>query len=227
MTEPRDGRAPAAGDSGRLRASHADREQAVEALKDAFVEDRLTKDELDMRVSRALAARTGAELAALTADLPAGSAAALPPRQSAGAQNRAPRSHTARDVAIGSGIGLGIAAAIVLGGLLNAVALLGLLALPILAVALVLIVASHSSSQQRRSRGQLPPRPGPGGQAPQIQQPGQAGESAVPPGPRTDQTRADQTRADLRTHGAWRHRSPSSGQTAQVPRGIWPIPDVT
>jgi hypothetical protein len=66
-----------------MRASHADREQVVEALKDAFVHDRLSKDELDARAGRALAARTWAELAALTADIPAApvaSAAARPAR---------------------------------------------------------------------------------------------------------------------------------------------------
>jgi hypothetical protein len=61
----------AAGAAGRgpMRASHADREEAIEALKDAFVHGRLTKDELDARAGRALAARTCAELAALTDDI--------------------------------------------------------------------------------------------------------------------------------------------------------------
>ena len=64
---------------GGLRASHADRERVIELLKAAFVQDRLTKDELDMRVGRALAARTGAELVALTADIPAGAGPARSP----------------------------------------------------------------------------------------------------------------------------------------------------
>jgi DUF1707 SHOCT-like domain len=34
---------------GRLRASHADREQAIGILKAAYVQGRLTKDELDTR----------------------------------------------------------------------------------------------------------------------------------------------------------------------------------
>jgi hypothetical protein len=55
----------------RLRASHADREQAVETLKTAFVQDRLTRDEFEARLGRALAARTAADLRALTRDLPA------------------------------------------------------------------------------------------------------------------------------------------------------------
>jgi Domain of unknown function (DUF1707) len=60
-----------ASDHGRLRASDADRDQVVDLLKAAFVQDRLTQDELDGRIGQALAARTYAELAALTADLPA------------------------------------------------------------------------------------------------------------------------------------------------------------
>jgi len=49
---------------------HADRDQVVASLKDAFVAGMLTRDELDMRVGRALAARTRGDLAALTGDLP-------------------------------------------------------------------------------------------------------------------------------------------------------------
>jgi Domain of unknown function (DUF1707)/Domain of unknown function (DUF4190) len=60
-----------AGD-GRLRASTADRERAVDVLKAGFAEGRLTKDEYDVRVSEAYAARTYAELARVTSDLPGG-----------------------------------------------------------------------------------------------------------------------------------------------------------
>jgi hypothetical protein len=63
-----------------MRASHADRDRVIDALKAAFVEDRLTKDEFDARVGYALASRTHADLAALTADLPAGPPAVRPPR---------------------------------------------------------------------------------------------------------------------------------------------------
>ena len=72
MAGPRDEIAAAASQSdGRLRASHADREQVIEALKVAFVGERLAKDEFDLRVGQAFAARTHAELAAVTAGLPA------------------------------------------------------------------------------------------------------------------------------------------------------------
>jgi hypothetical protein len=64
---------------GRLRASHADREQVIEALKVAFVGERLAKDEFDLRVGQAFAARTHAELAAVTVGLPAEPATAREP----------------------------------------------------------------------------------------------------------------------------------------------------
>jgi hypothetical protein len=54
-----------------LRASHEDRDRAVEILRVAAGDGRLTAAELDERVEAALTARTGGELAALTADLPA------------------------------------------------------------------------------------------------------------------------------------------------------------
>ena len=69
---------PAAAGLGRLRAGHADREQVIEMLKNAFVHGRLTRDELDARAGRAITARTYAELAALTADIPDIPAAARP-----------------------------------------------------------------------------------------------------------------------------------------------------
>jgi Domain of unknown function (DUF1707) len=64
---------------GHLRASHADREQAIDALKAAFVQERLTKDEFDARIGQTLASRTYAELAAVTADIPGGLTRAQPP----------------------------------------------------------------------------------------------------------------------------------------------------
>jgi hypothetical protein len=55
----------------RMRASHADREQVIEVLKAGFVQGRLDSDEFGLRIGRALVSRTYADLAALTADLPA------------------------------------------------------------------------------------------------------------------------------------------------------------
>ena len=70
-----------------LRASHADRERVIEVLKAAFVQGRLAKDEFDLRVGQAFAARTHAELAAVTAGLPAEPTPAQPtPAEPATAQ---------------------------------------------------------------------------------------------------------------------------------------------
>jgi hypothetical protein len=80
MAGPRDEMAAGAAGRRPMRASHADREQVIEVLKDAFVHGRLTKDELEARAGRALDARTCAELAALTADIPPVRAASGPTR---------------------------------------------------------------------------------------------------------------------------------------------------
>jgi hypothetical protein len=55
-----------------MRAASTDRERAVDVLKAAFAEGRLSQDEYNDRMGRAYAAKTYGELAALTADLPAG-----------------------------------------------------------------------------------------------------------------------------------------------------------
>jgi hypothetical protein len=90
MTGRRDHRAACPAGRGRMRASHADREQVIEALKSAFVQDRLTKDEFEARMGQALGSRIYADLTALTADLPAGSATAHLPREPARRQAQTP-----------------------------------------------------------------------------------------------------------------------------------------
>jgi Domain of unknown function (DUF1707) len=81
MTGPGDNTAAAAGrGDGHLRASHADREQVIGTLKEAFVQGRLTADELDARVDQVYASRTRSELAEVTADIPASRTRAGPPR---------------------------------------------------------------------------------------------------------------------------------------------------
>jgi len=64
---------------GRLRASDADREQAIDVLKTAFVRDRLARAEFEARVGQALASRTHAELAAATDGIPGRLTADQPP----------------------------------------------------------------------------------------------------------------------------------------------------
>ena len=80
---------------GRLRVSHQDREHMVEVLKAAFVQGRLAKDEFDVRVGQALAARTLTDLAALTSDLPAGLVTVRQRRVPARAPPRPPASKVA------------------------------------------------------------------------------------------------------------------------------------
>ena len=169
MPEPSDHWAPRPAGSGHLRASHGDREQVLGTLKDAFVQGRLTKDEFDLRAGRALASRTHADLAALTADLPARPPTAQPTPQ----VNRArPANTTVRN---GARV---IAATTVLTGGVWAGALvsqadgqaLGLLvwSFTFLWLGIVILVGSVmlESRRQDHSGRQLPPASGPGGLAP-------------------------------------------------------------
>lgn len=70
------GKRPGPGSSPELRASHADRDRVVDALRVAAGDGRLTLAELDERLEAALSARTVSELTTLTADLPPVSASA-------------------------------------------------------------------------------------------------------------------------------------------------------
>jgi hypothetical protein len=200
MTGPHD---PAAAGGDRLRAGRADREQVIEELKNAFVHGRLTKGELDTRAGQALAARTYADLAALTADILPAPARAAPHRPTAPARHRP----LAR-AAAGSGGCLVIAFA---GMLVHRLAdpgntpgtLPGSLGTPSFLVALTAVFAAlfiviygvGTAVEQRRSRRQPPPRPGTGGRALEGERRGDTGDGPVPPGSRTGQNRAD-----LRAH---------------------------
>ena len=55
---------------GNMRAAHEDRDRAVEFLKVAYSEGRLSKDEYDDRLEHALSARTYADLDQIVSDLP-------------------------------------------------------------------------------------------------------------------------------------------------------------
>ena len=174
MTGPAD---EIAARQGRWRASHADREQVVGALKAAFVQGRLTADELDERVGQALAARTCAELAALTTDLPADPAPAREPGpapQPAPARQPAPdrrpqNTASRRAVKAGAGaIGVTVTAASVAGAVAGQPAAFVFVAvfMVVLAAAATAVVASliHvalklEARQRSRPRGQQPPGP--------------------------------------------------------------------
>jgi hypothetical protein len=164
----------------RLRTSHADRNQAIDRLKAAFVHGRLTKDELVARTAKAYSARTYADLAALTADLPAEPAAARPP---APAQPRRP---VHPSIKVGAGVLVLMMAvwtilAILLGlsGVAFVVAPLIVLVLGVPAATVVsipIVVALKLEARRRnRARGQLPPSQSPGtrtqAQRPAIQPP--------------------------------------------------------
>jgi hypothetical protein len=152
--EPGDG-LEAAG-PGHLRASHADREQAIGTLKAAFVQGRLTKDELDARTGQAFTARTYAELDALTADLPAGLADAVPPRPAA----RRPMSNAAR---VGIFVVVAVAVPVALWVPTGSPGLF-LLFTPFYFAALAFLAAeiAHAWYTKRSHRGQLPPGPATG-----------------------------------------------------------------
>ena len=76
---PGDGNAAAA--AGRLRASSADRDHAVDVLKVAFVQGRLSMDEFDARIGQVLTSRTQADLTVVTDDIPAGLPGVRRPRR--------------------------------------------------------------------------------------------------------------------------------------------------
>ena len=71
-------------------ASDADLDHVIDTLTAAFAQGRLTSQELDLRAGQAFAARTLAELADLTADLPAGMTRTRPAPKPARARPRQP-----------------------------------------------------------------------------------------------------------------------------------------
>ena len=192
---------PAAG-RGRLRASHADREQVVDNLKAAFVQGRLAQDELDARVGQALAARTYAELAALTADLPAEPDRAMSPAPApAPAQPRPRNRAAARAVQAGAGaitaliLAIGVAAVATGHPAVAAVAAVAIVIFSAVVTAfvasLIAVTVKLESLYRNRSRRRLPRGPasgqggqgGQGGRGPPGPAPGPPGPAPGPPGP--------------------------------------------
>jgi hypothetical protein len=170
-----------------MRASHADREHVIGRLKIAFVDGRLDKDELDHRVAQALAARTYAELATVTADLPAGQV--LTPSPPVGVPRVRKRTVQRGLVAAGA---LVPPALFVIAAFNSALAPLALLALPLLYVEVVVvlvfaavILAGQRKDRSRPNHGQLAPSPVPTDREPRPDQPdrGQPG-APVSRGPR-------------------------------------------
>ena len=157
-----------AGARGQLRTSRADREQAIDVLKAAFVQGRLTKDELDQRVGYVLASRTYADLGALTADIPALETSDQPPARHAREPGRTLSFKTAARVgAVGASPAVASAAVVMMqssgvpavAGVLL-VGLTGLLAAGLLTALLMLLSWALRRSQAGPAQG---PPSGPAG----------------------------------------------------------------
>jgi hypothetical protein len=153
-----------------LRTSHADREQAIDVLKAAFVQGRLTKDEFDLRVGQVLASRTYADLGTLTADVPDWVTSSQPPAERAREPGRALGFKTAVRVgAVGAGPSMASAAVVLIqSSAVPAVAgvlLVGLTGLSVaLLLAALLMLLSWVVRRSQREPAQGPP-PGPAGLA--------------------------------------------------------------
>ena len=150
----------AGGSRSHLRASHADREQLIGTLKTAFVQGRLTEDELEARVDLVYASRTYAELAEVTADIPAELSGAKSPRDPWRATKIASRIEYAIFLP-------GIVAFLLAPGGPHAsaaemVALTSIVCLLFWLLGVFMLVASRPA---KRSAGQLPPRAVPGAAA--------------------------------------------------------------
>jgi Domain of unknown function (DUF1707) len=174
-TDRGDGKAADARGHGHIRASNADREQVIDALKAAFIQGRLAKDELELRVGQTLVSRTYAELAALTGDLPPWEVAARPPRTRARAGERAAKA------AAGVGLALALLAAAALmgtGDVPQRLIGLAVFFIPIAGVSVGGLVMFHSWLENR-ARRKLPQGPAGGiaGPASQRTVPGSAAGS--------------------------------------------------
>ena len=119
----------------------------IDALKAAFVAGRLTEDEFAARIGQTLASRTHADLAAITADVPAAPVAARPARMP--------------DRMVAWGTGVIIAAAALGSALLVGGSALILWAITMTGVLLFTVSVLLSARQERRS-SRRPPRSAPG-----------------------------------------------------------------
>jgi len=235
----------AAAGRGHMRACHADRERVIDTLKTAFVQGRLTKDELDQRVGQAFASKTYAELAALSADLPGPTPSRSRPVR---AQGPSLGDKKVLDWAIVCVLSpLVPLAAAFLSENQAFLALTGIMLVLDLLIGLpfLMIVVGTRVEERRKERrslgssGQLPP--GRGGRPPGGQRRGGIGHDPATPGWRTDETRADmrgdetradmrghETRADMRGHETRAdmrgHQSPPGRRGGQVLRAMRPVP---
>ena len=178
MAGPGDEIAAGAGGGSYLRAPHADqREQVIDVLKAAFVQGRLTKDEFDARVGQALASRTRGDLAAVTADIPAGVARGWPPRTSVDGRTRKPINKVkviARGACVICALAVvGVTAAV----LISNPYLLVLSGLALIGASAVAWGAMVEVWVQKRSHGRLTQGPAPGDGSRASQRPRPAAEA--------------------------------------------------
>jgi len=133
----------------------------IELLKAAFVQGRLTKDELDARVARALASRTHAELAAVTGDIPAERVASMS-RQAAPARQQRPENATirkgARVLTTATVLVAGLWAVAVASGNVVLGAVLSSFTVAWLGLVILIAAVMVDASQRKRSGAQPPPR---------------------------------------------------------------------
>ena len=180
MAEPPD-QTPAAG-RGHLRASHADRERVVGTLKAAFVQGMLTKDELDLRVGQAFVARTYAQLAAVTADIPTGLTTAKPPapaRVQGGQPGWRPGPVATAATVLYAGVWM-YAILFPKGGDNNTDGVLIFMSGLVYLIILAICVGQAAALLEKRSGGQSSRRPDVGGQAPQRLPPASPGRQLPP-----------------------------------------------
>jgi hypothetical protein len=190
---------------GHLRASHADREHVIGTLKAAFVQGRLAKEEFDQRVSQTLRSRTYADLAAVTADLPARLIHAEQRREPAAAQAAQP---------VNKPLLWGMCA-VTLAGVLAGVAAFPVNSLTLLAMGVIAILVGApvagtlilDSWRGRHIGGELPPGPAQALWAPETEQ---------YPGPGDDLTLAA-AREDVRAGHAPRNGAARPGHFQAVP----------
>ena len=155
MAGPGDEMAAGTAARGRLRASHADREQVIVTLKAAFVQGRLTEDEFDARVGQVFASRTYAELAEVTVDIPTGPIGTRPPRDPWRATKIAWR-------AVYSILLPAIVWVILVPGHTTVGVVITMAAVIYLSFWLCGLSVMVYSRKEKRSAGQLPPRSAPG-----------------------------------------------------------------
>jgi len=153
----------------------------VAVLKAAFVQGRLDGDELDARVGQAISARTYAELAVLTADLPGGTAVFRSARTPAQVMKKA---------ACWSGVLLILAPAwLGIAVLIPSMPVSLAIFLAVMAVMAALGVFGYGivdAVEARRSGRRLPSQPGRGGQGIEGGRPGREGPDPGPPGARAE-----------------------------------------